>query len=193
MKIGSKNLVLLLRFITLREMKTYYTLIFGLIFLISSYTSYFQQTENNTCPCCTEAHQAFDFWVGEWTVYDTSGKIVGTNSIQKEYDNCVLREQWKSSKTNRGTSYNYYNLTDKTWNQVWVDNSGFSLALKGNYVNNMMVLKSELLDGNQGKYYNQITWQKNDDTSVTQTWTIFNDNGEKMKEVFKGIYKKNVK
>jgi len=174
-------------------MKNYYNPLFGLIFLISCYTSYSQQTENDACPCCTEAHQTFDFWIGDWTVYNTSGIIVGTNSIQKEYENCVLKEQWNSSKNNHGTSYNYYNLIDKTWNQVWIDNSGFSLTLKGNYINNKMVLKSELLNGKQGKYYNQITWQKNDDTSVTQTWSIFNEKDEKIQEAFKGIYKKNVK
>jgi hypothetical protein len=174
-------------------MKNYKNILFGLIVLVNSYISHSQQTDTKQCPCCTEAHQAFDFWVGEWTVYDTSGNIVGTNSIQKDYDNCVLREQWKSSKNSRGTSYNYYNLTDKTWNQVWIDNSGFSLTLKGNYYDNKMILKSALLDGKKGKYYNQITWKKNPDKSVTQTWSIFDINGELVQEAFNGIYKKNVK
>ncbi len=56
-----------------------------------------------------------------------------------------------------------------------------------------MVLKSELLNGKQGIYYDQITWQKNDDTSVTQTWSIFNEKDEKIQEAFNWIYKKNVK
>jgi len=174
-------------------MKNIKLTIFVVFLVISIPTVLSQQTENKPCSCCTEVHNAFDFWIGEWTVYDIDGKIVGTNSIQKEYDNCVLREQWKSAGKNHGTSYNYYNLTDKTWNQVWIDNSGFNLTLKGNYINNKMVLKSEMIDGKQGKYYNQITWQKNDDASVTQTWGIFNEKGEKIQQAFKGIYKKNVK
>ena len=28
------------------------------------------------CPCCTENHKQFDFWVGEWIVYDTAGNKV---------------------------------------------------------------------------------------------------------------------
>jgi len=102
-------------------------------------------------------------------------------------------EKWISSTKNRGTSYNYYDTKNKTWNQVWVDNSGFSLVLKGNYDNGKMILKSQLLDGKKGKYYNQITCVKNDDGSVTQIWGIFNNNNEKLQEAFKGIYKKNVK
>lgn len=151
------------------------------------------QQEPIQCPCCSESHSSFDFWIGEWTVYDVTGKEVGKNTIEKQYDNCVLQEKWISSTNNRGTSYNYYDTKDKTWNQVWVDNSGFSLVLKGNYDNGKMILKSQLLDGKKGKYYNQITWVKNDDGSVTQIWDIFNNNNEKLQEAFKGIYKKTVK
>jgi len=77
--------------------------------------------------------------------------------LKKQYDNCVLGKNWISSTKNKGTCYNYYDAKNKTWNQVWVDNSGFNLVLKGNYNNGKMILKSHLLDGKKGKYYNQIT------------------------------------
>lgn len=152
-----------------------------------------QQSENSSCACCTAQHNEFDFWIGEWTVYDVNGKIVGTNTITKAYDNCVLREQWKSTNVNRGTSYNYYDAKEKTWNQLWIDNSGFNLTLIGNYINGKMVLKSKLLEGKKGKYYNQITWQPNEDKSVTQIWELFSKEGKLLQEVFRGIYKKTVK
>ena len=56
-----------------------------------------------------------------------------------------------------------------------------------------MILKSKLLEGKKGKYYNQITWVKNNEGSVTQIWDIYNNNNDKLQEAFKGIYKKNVK
>ncbi len=164
-----------------------------IILLFSFWMSTAQKSTENSCACCTEAHQAFDFWLGEWTVYDTNGTIVGTNTITKEYSNCILKEAWKSSSNNKGTSYNYYNLSDKTWNQVWLDNSGFNLTLKGSYNNKKMVLTSPLTKSEKGNYYNQITWLKNEDGSVTQTWNVLNTNHEKVRETFKGIYKKNVK
>lgn len=151
------------------------------------------QQEKQLCPCCTEPYRSFDFWIGDWKVYDINGKVVGKNTIVKQYDNCVLLEKWTSSGVNRGTSYNYYNKKDATWNQVWIDNSGFSLVLKGNYKNGKMVLKSKLLNGKNGKYYNQITWTKNPDGTVTQVWDIFDEKNKKVQEAFKGIYKKIVK
>lgn len=163
------------------------------LLILVSYSSVFaQETTNDKCACCTETHEDFDFWIGDWTVYDSDGKIIGTNSIQKEYDNCVLREQWESTGTTRGTSYNYYNTTDKTWNQVWIDSNGFSLELKGNYDVDKMVLRSDLLSSEKGKFYHQITWINNGDGSVTQIWDVLSEKLEKTNELFKGLYKKRV-
>jgi len=41
------------------------------------------------CPCCTEYHQQFDFWVGEWNVYNVEGIQVGENQILKLEDGTV--------------------------------------------------------------------------------------------------------
>lgn len=150
-----------------------------------------QNKDNESCPCCTEKHQEFDFWLGDWTVYDVNGKVIGTNKISKLYDKCVVREEWVSSAKNRGTSNNYYNPTDDTWNQVWVDNSGFSLVLKGKYEEGKMILKSEVLEGKKAKYYNQVTWTLNEDKSVTQVWEYYKEDGTLLQEAFRGIYKLN--
>ena len=68
-------------------------------------------------------------------------------------------------------------LTDKSWNQVWVDNSGYSLVLKGNLSNGSMILKSKLQKGDNGDFYNRVTWTPNKDGSVTQLWEILSTEG----------------
>lgn len=144
----------------------------------------------STCPCCTPAHRQFDFWIGEWIVTDTTGKEVGRNKLVLIQDSCALQENWISGKTT-GTSYNYYNQTDSTWNQLWIDNSGSVLNLKGGLVNGKMVLKSAMIPGKRVKYYyNRITWEKNKDGSVTQTWDVLSDSNKLLQQAFKGIYKK---
>ena len=162
-----------------------------LILLTSLFHSIAQN--NSESPCSSENYKAFDFWEGDWTVYNTEGKIVGTNTVVKLQDNCVLQENWKASNgNNTGTSYNYFNAKDNTWNQVWISNNGNILNLKGNITDDgVMVLKSELVQGKRGKYYNQITWSKNDDGSVTQRWDILSENDKPLTKAFEGIYKKN--
>jgi len=147
---------------------------------------------NESCPCCSENHKAFDFWLGDWTVYNTKGEIVGTNKIVKMQEGCVLQENWKSLKSsNTGTSYNFFDLSDSTWNQIWISSTGNILKLKGNINSDgAMVLKSKLEKSSKGNYYNQIIWSKNDDGSVTQQWDILNKNNETISQAFEGIYRK---
>jgi len=169
-------------------MKNYIFIIVTLCFLNSF--SLIGQNQDTPCNCCTENYNQFDFWIGNWEVYDTNEKLVGTNSISKQYDNCLIQEKWVSKGKNRGTSTNYFDKTDNTWNQIWVDNSGYVLKLKGSFINGSMVLKSELKEGKKGLYYDQISWTKNKNGTVTQLWEIFNSKDEKITEAFHGIYKK---
>lgn len=171
-------------------MKTKLLFLSILIFLANF--NYTLAQENDSCSCCTENHTAFDFWLGDWTVKDKEGKIIGTNNIVKMQNGCALQENWiASNKTNTGTSYNFFDSTDSTWNQVWISNTGYILRLKGNLnPDGAMVLKSNLIESSKGNYYNQITWSKNEDGSVTQLWVILNEKNEIIRTDFEGIYHK---
>jgi len=62
--------------------------------------------------------------------------------------------------------------------------------LKGSFIRGAMVLKSELLQGQQNRsYYNRITWEPVSG-EVIQTWELLNENQEVVKMVFKGFYRK---
>lgn len=164
---------------------------FFFAFLILSISAiYSQDSTNNNCSCCSSFHDQFDFWVGEWEVYDTLDNFVGSNNIVKQYDNCLIQENWISAGKNRGTSYNYFNTKDSTWNQLWIDNQGTILKLKGHFVNGEMTLKSDPQKGKKVKlYYNRITWKKLENGNVIQTWDVLDENDTVLANLFKGIYK----
>ena len=63
--------------------------------------------QRNTCVCCTEDHQAFDFWEGTWRVTNPDGSYAGTNTIMKVEDGCVLRAM---EKCNSGLYWEQYEL-----------------------------------------------------------------------------------
>lgn len=158
-----------------------------LLLTIVAYTMNAQTT--NTCACCTDSHKQFNFWLGDWDVYDTTGKKVGENKIEIMEDGCGLRENWRSN-TQTGTSTNYFDPTDNTWNQLWIDNVGTILSLKGAFNNGIMELKSKMMEGKKvAFYYNVITWEKNKDGTVTQIWDVRENTGRLISRVFKGIYK----
>ncbi|WP_303315866.1 hypothetical protein Q4Q34_13835 [Flavivirga abyssicola] len=156
--------------------------------LFFSFSNYAQDV---TCKCCDEKHNEFNFWLGRWTVTNTDGKVVGKNVIDKIQDNCILRENWTSAQgTFTGTSNNFYNNVTKQWEQIWIDNQGGSLHLKGHRVANQMILKTDIADNKEGKpFYHRITWTLNDDGSVRQYWETITSNKD-ISVVFDGLYKK---
>lgn len=141
------------------------------------------------CYCCDALHRQFNFWVGDWVVHDTLGNVVGTNQISQIDSNCVVLEHWTGSAGLTGTSINYFDKADSTWNQLWVDSQGSVLKLKGQFNGSQMVLKSAPKTGRQGKtYYNQVTWTPNPDGTVTQLWEVRASSGKRLSTAFKGIY-----
>lgn len=145
----------------------------------------------NECNCCSGSYESFDFWIGKWSVTDPSGKVVGSNTITKMEDGCVIREEWKAANgTYTGTSYNFYNSEKKHWEQLWIDNQGQHLKLKGNREGNKMILASEPTKDQSGEtVINRITWTANSDGTVRQLWEVLKQDGSKT-TAFDGLYKR---
>lgn len=101
----------------------------------------------STLPCQTAEFHKFDFWIGEWAVQNPAGQKVGDNQITSEQDGCLMVEHWKSGRgIETGTSFNYYDIRDKKWHQLYMDNSGNAGAyppMAGNLVDSKMVLISD--------------------------------------------------
>lgn len=97
--------------------------------------------------CQSPEYRQFDFWAGDWDVHSPDGPSVGHNLVTVEQDGCLLIEHWKSSAGGEtGTSFNYYDVRDKKWHQLYLDNSGNAgafPAMGGKLVDGKMVLISD--------------------------------------------------
>lgn len=101
-----------------------------------------QPTGTAFSPACDdEAHAGFDFWLGDWQVFDArSGELAGFDRIARTLDGCAIRQQWfqfndefrpdGAASRLRGESL-IAPMHDGRWRQSWVDTSGFSLTLAG--------------------------------------------------------------
>ena len=161
------------------------------VFLLVLMFSFNTTAQSDDCSCCTTNHSAFDFWVGDWEVYQDDGTLAGTNKIFKDQDNCILRENWVSSNGGfEGSSTNFYNKQKGQWEQLWIDNTGSHLHLRGNRIGNQMVMVSEEIPReDNAPYVNRITWTSNEDGTVRQLWEILVDD-KVTQVVFNGVYKK---
>lgn len=162
-------------------------IVLGLLIYSSCFS---QENQERLCICCGSDYDNFDFWLGDWVVFDTLGNEIGSNKVVELQDGCALQENWTSANST-GTSYNYFNKTDSTWNQVWIDNQGGSLVLKGERENVAMVMRSELVEGTKVPFYmNEIVWTPRKDGTVSQVWNIRDEEGKLLNTVFYGIYKR---
>ncbi len=141
-------------------------------------------------PCQGSEHRQFDFWVGNWDVFATSGKKVGEDRIELIADGCALLEQWSGNGGVTGKSLNIYDPTDRRWHQTWVDNSGTLLMLAGGLVERSMVMSMTGPSPTDPKatVLQRITWTPASDRSVRQLWELSSDAGKSWTVLFDGRY-----
>jgi hypothetical protein len=140
-------------------------------------------------PCDTDAHRAFDFWLGEWRVTTPDGKVAGINRIEQRYGGCVVSERYVTGRGFSGESLNMYDSGRGVWHQTWVDNTGTLLLLEGGIKQGKMVLEGKNRDGDGKITQHRITWTPNKDGSVRQLWESSDEKGH-WKTVFDGHYKR---
>ncbi len=145
-------------------------------------------------PCASAEHRQFDFWLGDWQVFDKTGKQVGSSHIESILRGCVIAEHWSSAGNHDGDgkSYNMYNAQTGHWEQFWVDAGGTRLILAGGLRDGAMVLEGAQAKPDQKTGVVQrerITWTPNADGSVRQFWESSGDDGKSWTTAFDGLYK----
>jgi hypothetical protein len=129
-------------------------------------------------PCDTQAHRAFDFWLGTWEVRTPDGKLAGVNRIDREYGGCVLHERYTTERGYAGESLNVYDAPRNVWHQTWVDTSGTLLLLEGGLHGDAMVLEGQTTGKDGTRTRHRITWTPNADGSVRQFWESTDATGQ---------------
>ena len=143
-------------------------------------------------PACTAPEfRQFDFWVGEWNVTDSAGKIpYGTSSVTLEEGGCLIHEHWAGTNGGTGQSFNFYNATRHDWTQVWVASSGGQLHLVGNFDAGAMVLKETSVGPGGTPVLQRISWTPQPDGRVRQLWQRSVDSGKTWTVGFDGWYRR---
>jgi len=132
--------------------------------------------QKRPCIYSAEARQ-FDFWVGDWEVFNTQGQKAGTNSVQLFSDGCGLLENWTSSLGGDGKSINFYDAGTQKWYQSWIGTGGGALRYAGNFREGAMRFEGETT-ANGKKTLQKLTFTKIDENTVRQLFEASNDDGK---------------
>lgn len=164
---------------------------FNLLIFIVVFFMYNSNAQKANCACCTDKHQEFSFWEGEWEVSLPNGDKAGENTIKRIQDKCIMEENWVSATPGyTGTSHSFYNSSKQQWEQLWIDNKGTSLHLKGYNTGNKMILSTDEAENKEGnKFINRVTWTQNNDGTVRQLSEVVTQtlSGEKISIAFNGL------
>ena len=144
------------------------------------------EAEPPPAPCSAPEFAQFDFWIGEWDVTWEGGG--GTNRISKEYDGCVIREQFEGDGL-RGTSLTTWSPGRARWLQTWVDNTGSYLEFEGGQEDDRMVLSREVPDGTDVTHQRMVFHEIAAD-SFTWDWEKSTDEGESWELLWRIHYRR---
>lgn len=111
---------------------------------------------------------AFDFWLGEWDVFDPQGQRVGRNSITSAESGFVVLENWTSAGGGTGRSMNFVDPADGAWKQVWVDDHGAVTRYSGSFTGGAMHFEGTRTAGRRATSATRATFTPNPDGSVHQ-------------------------
>jgi hypothetical protein len=93
--------------------------------------------------CTDNAHRQFDFWVGNWDVFDVERPtvVVAHARVELILNACVLHEVYESVDGHKGESFSIYDATRDTWHQSWVNDHGYLLTIEGRLHGEAMILR----------------------------------------------------
>jgi hypothetical protein len=150
-------------------------------------------------PCRTPEYRQFDFWLGEWEVFEyqtgQKGNPAGASRVTSLFDGCSIQEEYLGAgNAVVGKSLNVYFPQDKRWHQLYVDGFAQVILLHGTFKDNQMVLSGEYPSlRTPGLMIKQsITWTKLSANEVQQRWVLSSDGGQNWQELFNGLYVRKV-
>jgi tetratricopeptide (TPR) repeat protein len=142
------------------------------------------EKERKPCLFMAETKQ-FDFWLGEWEVFNLQGQKAGVSKIETVSGGCAILENWTNAQDLSGKSINFYDSYSKKWNQYWIGSDGIPIRFEGVFLDNAMRYEGVTVEANGKKTLNRLTFFNLDANTVRQlgedstddgkTWTVSYD------------------
>jgi tetratricopeptide (TPR) repeat protein len=133
-----------------------------------------QQLFETIYPCAKEPHaHDFDFWIGDWNVYPTGSQfLVGHSHVESMAGECAILENWTSTQSETGKSFNFYEPQTGKWEQDWIGSGGFAAGRQryynGVYKESAMHFTYETTNAKREKHTGNFIFYNIDKNTVRQ-------------------------
>jgi tetratricopeptide (TPR) repeat protein len=147
--------------------------------------SLWEKVDHKIHPCKYSAENVqFNFWVGEWDVFNPQGRKVGTSLIQNIASGCGVLENWTDGFGGTGKSINFYDANDKKWHQYWIGQNGSPSRYSGNYSDGALRYIGEPYELNGKHITPRLTFFNVDANTVRQFAEKSDDDGKTWTTVY---------
>ena len=139
----------------------------------------------NARPCTTPEYKQFDFWIGDWDVFESNstGKVARVR-VDQILNGCVLRERYEDAAGLQGESFSIYDAERRLWHQTWVTNRGQLLTIEGTMQRDEMILAGASRNSDGRENLVRGTWKPLDGGGVRETAVTSRDVGKTWKPWF---------
>ncbi len=149
---------------------------------------------NPPANCTAPEHRQFDFWIGEWRVFQTQRpeEQVAVSTIEGVFNGCGIRETWQPFTLHTGGSLSNFDPVSGRWHQLWIGSVPGHVMFEGGLVDGQMVLTGYWRNVNGPGQHGLIrmTFSANADGSVRQLGEVSTDHGLTWAPSFDFLYRR---
>jgi hypothetical protein len=99
------------------------------------------QPQSPPAACSAPEYHAFDFWIGDWDVFDAAThQLTAHARISSVESGCALREEYRALDGSGGQSLSAWDAAQRVWRQHWISSRGAIVSLTGSLVGSSMIL-----------------------------------------------------
>jgi hypothetical protein len=149
-------------------------------------------------PCDTPQHHQFDYWVGDWQVFNADTKqLVAVDHVEKHSEGCIVQQNLTfitDLYRRPGVSYRLAGIgvnrfDGEAWLQMWADNQWGAIVLRGSPdATGSMVFTSIIPSRNRDL---KITYEKRADGTVRNVEYVAPAGSGKWEKYGDLIYRRN--
>lgn len=143
-------------------------------------------------PCDTPAHRAFDYWVGEWVVSDTTGRHIANSSITSVSGGCAIAEHWRPLRGADGRSLSWFEPKDGQWHQQWIGGDGWIARFTGAVTGGELTMTETAHAATASQPIARMRWVREGADTVRQVMWQSRDAGATWTSAFVGVYVKTI-
>ena len=149
----------------------------------------------DAAPCAADSgYRRLAFWVGDWTVFDSTGKRYAGQRVRDAVDQCALTVEWTGTVGDKGLSVFGFDAHSNTWKQIYVSNqvprpTGVILRQSDPDYDGPGVRFISVITPPPGAARSRVTIMPLPGSGVMQLFEDSRDDGRTWRTVFKGEHR----